>query len=576
MRVTRSGTLMLCIFALAAMCSWAASAETWYVRADGGSRYSAKMTSGQCDGKADAAYSGHGKNQHCAFKDYRFLFDDQSYGKPKWVIAGGDTVIVRGGPWRVGFDQGKDAHDVWCFGADGPYACTNPPIPAGTAAQHTRILGEHYADCGSNKNKTQLFGGFGVGTVINMNSTQYVDVGCFEITRHSDCMTHGSPALPKGCNTSYPLDDYDSDGITTDVHTRDVLMQDLWIHGHPDRGIKGAIGGVVTANRVVIAINGTAGWDFDDGSGTPSVDATWNFINSVIEWSGCNQEYPQRHPIPVASCYGQSTGGYGDGVGTPQKTCMSANIDHSIFRYNTQDGLDLGHIDTGQCSLKITNSAGYGNSGGQFKWGPNEHPAIFLNNLVIGNCMRLSAPMTGAPMEYNKNLQDFCRAEDTISFNFRQGGSALFANNTIVGYSPTMFDIGCWDDSCSNSTLVFKNNIVRGYDNPKTYSLGGKEGGPGGFYYAKPIGKVVREHNIYYGLRGFRCPGANATERCADPKLMSNPNASAEQEYDNFNFHLQQGSPALGTGVKLGEVPVDFDGKQRPADGSPDLGAYQH
>ncbi|MCU1322108.1 MAG: Ig domain protein, partial [Acidobacteriaceae bacterium] len=76
---------------------------SWYVRADGGTRYSANTTTGQCDGKADAAYGGVGTNQHCAFNDYRFLYDDQSYGNRAWVIAGGDTVILRGGPWRVGF-----------------------------------------------------------------------------------------------------------------------------------------------------------------------------------------------------------------------------------------------------------------------------------------------------------------------------------------------------------------------------------------------------------------------------------------------------------------------------------------
>ena len=66
----------------------AASATTWYVRADGGTRYSANASNGQCDGQADAAYPGQGVNQHCAFNDYRFLWDDQhTYGVTKWVIA---------------------------------------------------------------------------------------------------------------------------------------------------------------------------------------------------------------------------------------------------------------------------------------------------------------------------------------------------------------------------------------------------------------------------------------------------------------------------------------------------------
>ncbi len=69
-----------------------------------------------------------------------------------------------------------------------------------------------------------------------------------------------------------------------------------------------------------------AGWDFDDGNSTASVNGVWNFQNSTIEWNGCNQEYPAVHAIPVISCYSQSTGGYGDGVGTPANYGMSAHI----------------------------------------------------------------------------------------------------------------------------------------------------------------------------------------------------------------------------------------------------------
>ena len=35
----------------------------------------------------------------------------------------------------------------------------------------------------------------------------------------------------------------DSDGIHTDVNTHDLLLQDMWIHGHTDRGVNGPIGG---------------------------------------------------------------------------------------------------------------------------------------------------------------------------------------------------------------------------------------------------------------------------------------------------------------------------------------------
>jgi hypothetical protein len=536
------------------------AAETWYVRPDGGTRYSAKVPTGQCDGKSDAPYRS-AANRHCAFKDYRYLWDDQSYGSNAWVIAGGDTVILRGGPWRVGFDAatGKGAGYTWCFGGQGPYACTNPPIPSGTPARHTRILGENYASCANgnvtNRAKlTQIFGGFGVWVALNLAGAQFVDVQCLEVTSHARCIT------------------YDSDGLSTDTRTHDLLLQDLWIHGNSDRGIKGPIGGTVTANRVDIAYNGMAGWDFDNGNGTPSVNAVWNFKYSTIEWNGCNQIYPN----PGANtCYGQSSGGYGDGVGTPAGTCLTANIDHSTFRYNTQDGLDLGHIDTGVCSLSITNSTAYGNSGGQFKWGPNLNPAVFVNNTVVANCLRLSEPFPGAAPAYNAHLGDFCRANDAISFNLRQGGAVLFADNTIVTYAPTTFDIACWDKTgCSKATLTFKNNIVLGYDNPATYKLGGKPGGPGGFYYQQPeIGHTVRAGNILYGIRGIGCPIGFLGEKCADPKFVSEPRFGKESDLDNFNFHLSSSSPARGYAERLPEVPTDLEGKPPPT--PPDAGALQ-
>ncbi len=547
---------------------------TWYIRPDGGTRYSARQTNGQCDGKADAPYGGVGTNQHCAYSDYRYLWDDQSYNNRAWVISGGDTVILRGGPWRVGWDAntGPGAGGTWCYGADN-IGCVNPAIPAGTASQHTRILGENYASCGES-NKTQIFGGFGVITAVNLSGAQYVDVQCLDITRHSNCMSFGSPVYPSSCSSSAPVDDFDSDGIHTDIATHDLLMQDLYIHGHVGRGIKGPIGGLVTCLRCVISYNGAAGWDFDDGSATPfPAGAIWKFNYSTIEWSGCNQEYPVVSTFPAMSCYGQSTGGYGDGVGTAAGTGLDVSIDHSTFRYNTQDGLDLGHVDSGSHTLNITNSTAYGNSGGTFKWGANFTTATVLNNEVIGNCLRMSAPIPGAPSTYNANLADFCRAQDAVSFNLRQGGTALLANNTIVSYAPTTFDIACWDTSCSASTLTFKNNIVLGYNNPTTLDMGGQAGGPGNFYFQAVIGNIVRSNNIFYGVRNTDCPTGNPGEMCLSPLLENQPTWVDETSLDHFNFNLTSGSPARGAGVTLPSVPLDYNGVRRAS--PPSIGAIE-
>ncbi len=574
---------------------------TWYIRPDGGTRYSANATRGQCDGKGDAPYSGTGVNQHCAFNDYRYLWDDRaSYGVSKWVISGGDTVLLRGGPWRVGFDQGTNSNDVWCFGGSGPYVCTNPTIPAGTPSQHTRILGENYASC-SNGNvadrskMTQLFGGFGVYTPLNIAGTQNLDVQCLEITRHSQCVTSGSPRYPSSCSSYGPIDDFDDDGIEEDSSTANVNLTDLWIHGHPGRGIKGPIGGLVTATRVDIAYNGFAGWDFDDGNATPfGPGAVWVFNHSTIEWSGCNQEYPIAHTYPAASCYGQSNAGYGDGVGTAPGQGLDVFIDHSTFRYNVQDGEDFGHVDVGSHTFSITNSLSYGNGGGQFKWGWGFTNINFVNNLVLANCHRMSAPIAGAPSTFNANLQDFCRANDAMSFNFQNGSHALFANNTVVSYASTTFDMKCvpitaqGQSNCNSAVFTFKNNIVRGYDNP-TYDYGGNNG-PGVFCGAncndstQNVGTINRDHNVFYGTRGAciantQTPGSNSgtstNESCSDAMFVNEPAIyTGESQLDGFDFDLTSSSPARQAGASIPGLVTDLTDKLRPA--PPSLGAVEY
>ena len=541
------------------------SSTTWYVRPDGGPRDSpGRRAAGLpsiCDGQADAAPVGTAQGQHCAFNDYRFLWDDQTYNNDAWVIAGGDTVIIRGGPWRVGFDPVGGGS--W---ANGGAALQNPIIPAGSTSQHTRILGENFAGCNAT-NKTQIYGGFGIGAPLDLSGAQFVDVQCLEITRHSNCILYGSPAVPSQCSRQPPVSDFDWDGIHTNTQTHDVLLQDLWIHGHTGRGIIGPIGaGPVTCERCDIAYNGAAGWDFDDGNGTPNgPGATWNFFDSIIEFSGCNQDYPdQSHAI---SCYSQSSGGYGDGVGTPGGTCLNTNINNSIFRYNTQDGMDTSHIDTGSCNVSITNSTAYGNNGATFKWGPNQSPAVLSNNTIVANCLRMSAPLNGQPSSYNANLGDFCRAGDAIPFNLRQGATATITNNTIITYTPVTFDFHCWDSSCSASTLTASNNIVLGYDNPATYNLGGKPGGPGLFYFQEPIGTIIRNNNVYFGVRG--CSTGIATEQCADPAFVNEPAFTAESSLDGFNTNLQSGSPAAGIGAPPQVVGTPLTGAATPPVATP-------
>lgn len=561
--------------------------QTWYVRADGGGRYSAaRVTAGftgaqiGCNGLADAPYPGSGTNQPCAYNDYRFLYDDQTFGAgaSSWVISGGDTVLIRNGPWRVGFAQGTSSGDVWCKGLSGAAGCTNPTIPAGTAAQHTRILGENYnlaCTTGVGGNATQLFGGFSVGAVLMNKGAQYVDEQCLELTDHSQCIVHGSPN-PDPCSSSFPLSDYASEGSQTNTSTHDLFLTDVWIHGTTDRGIIGPIGGLVTAQRVTIGYSPMAGWDFDDGSSTPSVNADWRFLNSNILFSGCNEEYPITHTYPARYCFGQGSGGYGDGVGGPVGTCIGATITNSSSIFNTQDAFDLGHNDTrsGPCYLTVSNTFTFGNSGAAgVKWGSAPNPQIFVNNLLVGNCLRMSVPLAGAPTTYNQYLGDFCRAGDTLSFNGVNDTVGTIANNTIIAYAPTTFDIGCNDPTtCASTIYNMYNNVVSGYDNPGTYTLGGQAGGPGGYCLpgcnstTHAIGHLTTQYNDYFHVRTITCPTGNTGEICTSPLLTQQPTGQGvgftETELDVYmpglatNFIPLLGSPLTVAGFAYAGIPA--------------------
>ncbi len=566
------------LFTLLVMLSVPAWAKTWYVRPDGGTRYSGSIPSGQCNGTTDAAYPGSGVNQPCALSDPRYLFSDGTNQPYAWVIAGGDTVLLRGGPWRIGQNSGVSCQQ---FGngcsSDNAFI---PPPPAGTAAQPTSIRGENYANCTT---KTQLFGGYTVNGIFSLRDTNHVQLQCLEITDHSQCTTAGI-RKPVACNSAI-IDDYAKSGILTNQNTHDILLQDLDIHGLRDNGIVGPVGGVVTATRVRVAFNGGSGWNFDDGFGTKSVNGQMNWSYVTIEGNGCVEEYPIAHTFPAAYCYDDNNGGYGDGVGTPD-TQINFAVDHSIVRYNTQDGLDLLHT-TGS-NITVTTSSFYGNMGQQLKLGPMASTSV-TNNLFLTNCKRMSAAMPGAPAGWNAGLSDFCRAQAGVVMVQRGdnggGGSYRWQNNDFLGYAgDAMFESGSCTDTfvsapttdCNTPNIVFENNLMVGYPYVvPTYHYGelpptGTDGD------SRPRFSIV-DHNIYYNMRA--CP-AETGSSCQDPHLKGEPSfrngvPNDETSFDSVNFALTAASTnAIGKGVAIPGLTVDFLGVSRGS--SPTIGALMY
>jgi len=594
---------------------------TWFVRPDGGTRYSANMTSGQCDGQADISYADAvtanggvaAPNLHCAFNDVRYMWMDGSYGNFQWVMNGGDTLVIRGcaalssqqnpdAPHcRIGWDKGtgNDAENFWCEGSNAGSACNMPPPPNGTATQHTRILGAcAYGtySCNpvqgypyTNNNLTQLFGGFGLSTVVSLNGSSYVDIEGLEITEHNGACTRlGSPAWPSGC-TTYPTvaSDYANTGISTSNTTSNILLQDVYVHGFTGPGMYGAIGGQITLTRVSVDFNAFAGWNFDDGTqDAPTSSLIQSYVTMV--GNGCLEEYPIKDTnFPAKACWDDTSGGFGDSWSGQGTSMASFSCDHCLVAYNIKDGAIGPH--TLITNLTLTNSIWIGNQGEQWKWGqPTNSTFLAQNNLIVGNCYRTSQQLPGASQTFALSsglngayLSDFCRAAGAVvAYDADAGSTVNFVNNTIVTYSPTIFQLSCTTEGqCASTPFNFTNNLILGYTSQ--YNVPGFNPGAAPGLYWWPSGDtldIVASNDLEFGIRNGDSCGTNGII-CSDPMLLNEPAqgtvAPSEQPLDAFtpsygqigtnsSFNLTPSSPAIGAGVSNSYTPnTDYNGNNQ-------------
>jgi hypothetical protein len=587
---------------------------TWFIRTDGGTRYSANVPRGQCNGKFDAPYPGSGVNQNCAFNDFRYMWDDGSLGNWSWVIAGGDTVIVEGcapaagqlnpdAPHcRIGWDNnsGNSASNPWCWYAPGSYGssfgCYNPPIPSGTSAAHTKIYGgcvlqgnctpiNNNYPYGST-NESQIFGGFGTQVVLNLAGTQYVDLAGLEVTEHNGaCTQYGSPAWPAGCNRNMPgASDFASNGILTDATTANVTLTDVYVHGMTASGFWGPIGGPITMTRVFSGFNTFAGWNFDNYNAPNAQGSSIAASYITMEGNGCNEQYPIiNKQYPAMSCYDDVSSGFGDSWSGQDTAMVSFTCDHCTMIYNTKDGFIGPHTVIG--NLRITNSASYGNMGQQWKWTTGTNSStVFENNITVGNCARMSQQLPGAAQSFalsthqnGSYLSDFCRAAgDMFSLNTNSNSTVLIAGNTEIGYNPTIFDLHCGTaGACGSSPYVFQDNITVGYSTSTSYYPFSGEA-PGLYYLSDSSIPVASAYNVEYGIRNGDCSTGATSNICRDPLLIGEPLQGAwplQSILDIPNFYPSALSPAIGAGIAVNGLMTDYFGAARSVPTS--VGAVQ-
>ncbi len=564
---------------------------TWYVRTDGGTRYSSGQPTGQCDGKADAPYSGTGYNQHCAFKDVRYLWTDGSYTTGTtgvfpawgWIGASGDTYILRGSiadgvSYRIG-QNGPNSSDF--FGLAGnPYAAGMPAPISGTASAHTRILGGNYGSCTAQSARTQLHGGYGVGAVVEMAGTSYVDVQCLDITDFSSCGRNGQA---NSCNTSYPLSDYATDGIQwSNTSTHDTLT-DVRVHGLSAAGMIGPTGDDVIMTDVAIIGNASSGWNADAGDGTTGTGSLL-VQNFNISWNGCAEEYPIVDALPYQDCTDDASNGYGDGFGTATVASnpgWKVHFDQGVASYNTQDGLDALHLNGAGSSVTFTRVLAYGNMGQQLKAGTGI--ATLQNNEIVTNCNAMRNAIPGTPAGYNSKLTDFCRAADTgIAVSVGAGQTLTIDNNTIYTASSTTLEIDCdgtYGPCDSTSKIDYRNNIFLGFLN--NAANGYPSGGTGD--YANPIwtslnfnlftnsGSLYSNNVTFRPKSNWTCPAAGEVNALCgvDPQLT-------DEVWHNYGFNNMAplaGAAVLDRGAVISAITADFNGTTRA--NPPAIGAVE-
>lgn len=578
-------------------------AATWFIRTDGGTRYSSNVTTGQCNGKSDSAYPGTGVNQNCAFNDFRYMWDDDSglVGQGAWVSSAGDTIVIRGchasanqtnpanPTCRIGWDQptgacsGGVGTNCFCY-AVGSYTCYNPTVPSnttilGACAYLTNtcnpVVGYPYTS-----NLTQLFGGFSLSSTFNLTGSSGVTIQGIELTTHNKHWTGstwsgnctigtGSPAYPVGCANNQPLDDYAQNGFLTNATTTNLTMIDVYVHGFDSAGFFGPIGAGMIYTRVQSDFNAFAGLNFDDGGDDPDgTGATIAASYFTTEGNGCYEQFPIVNTSwPARACYDPSSSGFGDAWSGQDTTLASFSCDHCVSIYNTKDAFIGPH--TQIVNLSITNSVSIGNMGAAWKWGgaPNA-TVLFQNNLTVTNCLRQTEILPGAAQNFNISttlggsyLSNFCRGGGAGFANVMRSGSTLkFYGSTVVGLGSIGYQVACGyysvgnvfnpETTCNTSTTSWIDNNLLGYTDAGAgsptalFCLLNTDGSTCTLSSNSGIA-LTNSFNNEYGWRSGTTDTCTGNITCVSPLLVNQPAETfpgTQTDFDVFNPFVSNNS----------------------------------
>lgn len=196
------------------------------------------------------------------------------------------------------------------------------------------------------------------------------------------------------------------------------------------------------------------------------------------------------------------------------------------------------------------------------------NPKLVLNQCIINNSLAEGILSIQSSIHAVNCLISNCGQNIVIG----QGGNYQFDYCTVASYSTNLLShqqaVLTVSNSATDGTQFFTGDLTAVFSNCIFW---GSEGVPDEAQISKQgnsIFQVLFDHTI---LKQQNYPAnidSNALWLNTNPKFI----ASGVPD-DQFNFHLQAGSPALGVGVNTG-ILIDLDGNPRPPSQS-DLGSYE-
>lgn len=542
-RLARMFVLIACCLRIGVPMARAETYAIYYVRPDGGS-------AAQCTGLVDAPYPGSGVNQPCAWNHpFQAL---PPGGEPR--IKGGDMLRISPGSYRLGLG----APGAEACSADYAWDCVMPPLPGGPDADHpTRITGA--GGDGICVQPPELWGAERAHHLLDLSGAEHVVVECLELTDHSGCVTfhgHAFGGSDWTCQRdAFPFGDWAAIGLYAQDAV-DVVLRDVNIHGLAELGVNAGRLRDWALERARIVGNGWAGWD-GDIDGADSNHGTLYFTQVQIAWNGCVEGYPDGKPV---GCWGQTAGGYGDGLGTGH-TAGDWRFTDCQFLHNTSDGLDmLYHDQGGRVTLERVRAEG--NAGNQVKVAGR---ASITNSVLVGNC----AFFQGQPFTYHV---DHCRAlGNTLSMAYIGGETIQIVNSTLYGQGDGLIGAGPRQDGdCIGSErAISRNNILLGDGDWNS------DGDITFHFYQEGCGdlRLDSDYSIAYRTKNIICGSSGPQVESGLHDLCLDPLVNGPLSGPAYGLRLTAASPALGVADPAWAPMTDHDGALR--DGRPDRGAYE-